>query len=139
MNAVMENTTSLASCTIISSMPFSPETHTCSQAYSHMHTNRAHVFLHIQLLISLTFKFNAYQEPAGSPVAGRWKYAQHVSSEVRAFLSSSFKVAAAVLCSFLSAHNNLGFLHYRDIRYSGHAFGHLHSSYGSLLIRTTST
>lgn len=79
MKPVMENTASLVSCTLISSMPFSPETHTCSQAYSHMHTNRAHVFLHIQLLISLTFKFNASQEPAGSPVAGLWKYAQHVS------------------------------------------------------------
>lgn len=142
MKAVLENTTSLASCTIISSMPFSPETHTCSQAYAHMHTNRAHVFLHIQLLISLTFKLILLRNQLGHLwlVCGNMhSMCQWPPSEMRAFLSSSFKVAAAVLCSFLSAHNNLGFLHYRDIKYSGHAFGQLHSCYGSLLIRITSS
>lgn len=56
IKAVMENIMSLASCAVISSMPLSPEMHTCSQAYPHMHTQ--HMYSYTQLLISLPFKFN---------------------------------------------------------------------------------
>lgn len=78
MKAVMENTTSVASCTIhLFHALFPRGAHMLTGILTHART--AHVFLHIQLLVSLQFKFNTTQEPAGSPVAGLWKYAQHVS------------------------------------------------------------
>lgn len=106
MKAVLENTTSLASCTIISSMPFSPEMHTCSRANSHMHTHTAHIFLHLQLLLA-KLVCNLNLTLLRSHLGHLWlvcgnmhSMCQWLTSEAGAFLDSVFKVAAAVLCSF---------------------------------------